>query len=141
MALAWELPSKPPSEIFEDFYERLQDGTLGTTRNDTVENIKYVDIKSKSILPKTSVNKYKLQPMFKPPMHYKYYTHRTPDSFYKYNNFKPLNYQNYYNPNGYKYKYYTTKHINPFNKWTQPKSSTSSSLRGIKYPWWNLPER
>ncbi|XP_037949761.1 protein kinase 4-like [Teleopsis dalmanni] len=44
-AVAWELPSKPPSEIVENFRDKLNDGTYGLTRrNDTLHNnIKYVD--------------------------------------------------------------------------------------------------
>ncbi|XP_062126252.1 uncharacterized protein LOC133838989 [Drosophila sulfurigaster albostrigata] len=37
-AVAWELPSKPPSELLHDLRTRLDDGTLGTVRrNDSVE--------------------------------------------------------------------------------------------------------
>lgn len=37
-AVAWELPSKPPSELLEDLRTRLNDGTLGTVRrNDSVQ--------------------------------------------------------------------------------------------------------
>ncbi|EDV92527.1 GH18790 [Drosophila grimshawi] len=38
-AVAWELPSKPPSEILENLRTRLNDGTLGTVRrNGSVPN-------------------------------------------------------------------------------------------------------
>lgn len=37
-AVAWELPSKPPSELLENLRTRLNDGTLGTVRrNDSVQ--------------------------------------------------------------------------------------------------------
>lgn len=36
-AMAWELPSKPPSEIIENFRHKLNDGTFGLIRrNDSV---------------------------------------------------------------------------------------------------------
>lgn len=38
-AVAWELPSKPPSELLENLRTRLNDGTLGTVRrNDTIQD-------------------------------------------------------------------------------------------------------
>ncbi|KAH8359126.1 hypothetical protein KR093_004486 [Drosophila rubida] len=37
-AVAWELPSKPPSELLDNLRTRLNDGTLGTVRrNDSVQ--------------------------------------------------------------------------------------------------------
>ncbi|KAL5274675.1 hypothetical protein ACFFRR_001013 [Megaselia abdita] len=45
VALAWELPSKPPSEIIEELQDKLNDGTLGLHRNDTFNKIKYIDAK------------------------------------------------------------------------------------------------
>ncbi|XP_037808477.1 uncharacterized protein LOC119601551 [Lucilia sericata] len=147
VALAWELPSKPPSEIFEDFTERLRDGTLGTSRNDTVKNIKYIDLKTKMPITKTSSAKYEynLQPIFRPPMHYRYYTYATPDSFYKYQNNKGSQNMNFYNRyNNWSRKdnqYYSPKQAHPFTKWTQFQSRPKYSTNSIKYPWWNLSER
>lgn len=43
VALAWELPSKPPSEIIEELQDKLNDGTLGLHRNDTFNKIKYIN--------------------------------------------------------------------------------------------------
>lgn len=43
-AVAWELPSKPPSELVENLRTRLQDGTLGTVRrNGSVESSPHGD--------------------------------------------------------------------------------------------------
>ncbi|KAM7362307.1 uncharacterized protein ACRADG_013071 [Cochliomyia hominivorax] len=135
VALAWELPSKPPSEIFEDFTERLKDGRLGTTRNDTFENIKYLDLKNKTP---------KLQPMFRPPMHFQFYPYRKSDSFNKYQSSAIS--QNIKYPksnqikNVYRYNnYYTPIQLHPFIKWANFKHE--ASLRGEKFPWWNLSER
>lgn len=151
VALAWELPSKPPSEIFEDLTERLRDGTLGTSRNDTVENINYIDRKTKATTTKTPVSKsqYNLQPMFRPPMHYRYYTHRTPDSFYNYPSQTETQNLKSYKPNRYTtwsrksntLKYYTPRQGHPFTKWTKTKIQPKHSAKGVRYPWWNLPQR
>ncbi|XP_065354529.1 uncharacterized protein LOC135948999 [Calliphora vicina] len=151
VALAWELPSKPPSEIFEDLTERLRDGTLGTSRNDTVENINYIDRKTKTTTMKTPISKsqYNLQPMFRPPMHYRYYTQRTPDSFYKYpfqtesqslKSYKPNRYNTWSRKSNI-LKYYTPKPVHPFTKWTKIKIQPKYSAKGVRYPWWNLPQR
>ncbi|KNC21723.1 hypothetical protein FF38_03979 [Lucilia cuprina] len=149
VALAWELPSKPPSEIFEDLTERLRDGTLGTSRNDTVKNIKYINLKTKTPITKTSSTKYeyKLQPIFSPPMHYRYYTHATPNSFYKYQNNKGSQNLNFYTTNRYNNwsrkdnQYYTPKQGHPFTKWTQYQTGPTYNTNSLKYPWWNLSQR
>lgn len=143
VALAWELPSKPPSEIFDDFTERLKDGTFGTSRNDSVEKIKYTDLKSKSTTSKTPANilQYKLQPMLRPPMHYQYYTSQTPDNFYRMkqslgNSSYGSNRYNVWSKND--VKYYSPNQKQPFIKWIQNKNPSKYS---VKYPWWHLPER
>jgi len=38
VALAWELPSKPPSEELDDLLTKLEDGTIDISRNDTVSS-------------------------------------------------------------------------------------------------------
>ncbi|XP_036333991.1 uncharacterized protein LOC118744781 [Rhagoletis pomonella] len=45
VALAWELPSKPQSEVIEEIANRLKDGRLEVRRNDTSTRITYVDTK------------------------------------------------------------------------------------------------
>lgn len=57
-AVAWELPSKPPSEIIENFQTKLNDGTFGLSRrNDsTQENLEYVNsqrTESKTVVDNT----------------------------------------------------------------------------------------
>ncbi|XP_065354532.1 uncharacterized protein LOC135949003 [Calliphora vicina] len=44
-AVAWELPSKPPSEIIENFRTKLNDGTFGLSRrNDsTLQQLEYIN--------------------------------------------------------------------------------------------------
>lgn len=150
VALAWELPSKPPSEIFDDLAQRLQDGTLGTSRNDTVNNIKYVDLKKNATksIGASNNNKFYINvpPIFKPPMHHQYYVNRPPDSFYRIQDnrnsqrikdFKVTSKNNWRRKNNY---FYTPKE-HPFTKWTQNKNLQNFHSKATKYPWWNLPTR
>ncbi|XP_073819315.1 uncharacterized protein [Musca autumnalis] len=145
VALAWELPSKPPSEILNDLSERLKDGTLGTTRNDTISQIKYVDTKSSSAPPTSTNYKNNLLPAFRPPMHSQYYINRAPDSYYKTRDYSK--WENVYNgkqswdrkENRY---YYSPKPVHPFIKWsTNPPTFRNVSPVPTKYPWWALPTR
>ncbi|XP_075144852.1 uncharacterized protein LOC142219952 [Haematobia irritans] len=142
VALAWELPSKPPSEILNDLTDRLKDGTLGTTRNDTITNIKYVDTKAKNITSSATQYYNNLQSPFRPPMHWKYYDNRQSDSYYR-----PKQYPNWQKFNSGTYSfgrrkdnfYYSPKPQHPFKKWMI--SNRSSPRLTAKYPWWNLPSR
>ena len=47
VALAWELPSKPPSEVIDNLKTKLNDGTFGLSRNDSINSIRYVDKNNK----------------------------------------------------------------------------------------------
>lgn len=140
VALAWELPSKPPSEILDDLTERLKDGTLGTSRNDTVENIKYVDNKLQPNNPKKYDKKYQysVQPMFKTPMHYRYYyPYPSTDNSYKgQKDHTPLQTKAYITN---EQNYWTKKNVHPLKKWIR--KPADYSLAESKYPWWNLPQR
>ncbi|TMW48671.1 hypothetical protein DOY81_006260, partial [Sarcophaga bullata] len=148
VALAWELPSKPPSEILDDLTERLKDGTLGTSRNDTVENIKYIDNKKSQLNQGKNYNQryqYSIQPMFRPPMHYRYYNqYPLTDSYYRAQT--PLRSKTYITngrDNWSKKQPFNQltmpKQYNPFTKWIHKPVQYSSA--GIKYPWWSLPQR
>ncbi|XP_055852565.1 uncharacterized protein LOC129916573 [Episyrphus balteatus] len=88
-ALAWQLPSDAPSEIVQHLKDKLNDGTLGISRNDTIENIQYIDTKQKQqkypqkssyittysnpSLLKPQSSSYFASNQFHPPMHTKYY--------------------------------------------------------------------
>uniref|UniRef100_A0A1A9ZCI8 Uncharacterized protein n=1 Tax=Glossina pallidipes TaxID=7398 RepID=A0A1A9ZCI8_GLOPL len=120
VALAWELPSKPPSEILSDLRERLKDGTLGTTRNDTVSQITYADIKT------PAENYWGQNPIksfphssFRVPMHYKYYTPHKAEIQVNAKSSLPK-YHSYY------------------NTWSNDLRKSSNLS---KYPWWNLSSR
>uniref|UniRef100_A0A1A9WLP2 Uncharacterized protein n=1 Tax=Glossina brevipalpis TaxID=37001 RepID=A0A1A9WLP2_9MUSC len=121
VALAWELPSKPPSEILMDLKERLKDGTLGTTRNDTVSQVTYADIKTPA---KNDWQQHLLKPFsdssFRIPMHYSYY--------------KPHKTENLVNPNN----FFPQPHNYYKKKWLKASHKTSDLS---KYPWWNLASR
>ena len=147
VALAWELPSKPPSEIFDDLTERLKDGTLGTSRNDTVENIKYIDKNKSQANQRKNYNQryqYSLQPMFRPPMHSRYYYQYPAINSY-YRNQTPLRSKTYITngQDNWPKKHFnhltTPKQYNPFIKWIHKPAQYSSA--GYKYPWWSLPQR
>lgn len=43
VALAWELPSKPPSEQLEEIRDKLNDGTLFLRKDENVNDLQYVD--------------------------------------------------------------------------------------------------
>lgn len=144
VALAWELPSKPPSEILNDLTERLKDGTLGTTRNDTISNIKYVDTKTSNVAPVPNKYYSNLQPLFKPPMHWQYYAGRHPDSYYRTKDYSKWQ-GNGGLPKSWRRKdgnYFSRNQQHPFTKWTQntatPKKTSAATA---KYPWWNLATR
>ncbi|XP_013110051.2 uncharacterized protein LOC106088888 [Stomoxys calcitrans] len=146
VALAWELPSKPPSEILNDLTDRLKDGTLGTTRNDTITNIKYVDTKpTKNQSPPDNKYYTNLQPLFRPPMHWQYYADRRPDSYYRPKQY--ANWQKYATRKDDWHRkdnsYYSPKPLHPFTKWTSSGGTNSRNSPRItaKYPWWNLASR
>ncbi|XP_005188035.1 uncharacterized protein LOC101901708 [Musca domestica] len=145
VALAWELPSKPPSEILNDLTDRLKDGTLGTSRNDTISEIKYVDTKSHGAASSSTKYPNYLQPAFRPPMHSQYYVNRAPDSYYKARDYSKWEHMYSSKPfwpmKDSKY-HYSPKPSHPFTKWsTSPSSYRNISPVPTKYPWWNLPTR
>ncbi|KAH8278414.1 hypothetical protein KR018_002872, partial [Drosophila ironensis] len=144
VALAWELPSKPPSEELDDLLTKLEDGTIDISRNDTVSNITYVDDAS-SQEPTTSKpaadykphyinlssygsgsnSYYSSSPVFRTPMHP---SHRYADSYYS-------------RPQGGRRKdnhYYYSSPGNPFAKWSRPHQSPAHNSR---YPYWALNSR
>ncbi|XP_037732547.1 uncharacterized protein LOC119563291 [Drosophila subpulchrella] len=152
VALAWELPSKPPSEELDDLLTKLEDGTIDISRNDTVSNITYVDDASDSSSTTTTTIKppdykpnyinlsslggpssggnsyYSSSPVFRTPMHP---SHQYADSYY-------------HRPKGGRRKdnhyYYTRPGVsssNPFAKWARPYTPAQNS----RYPYWALNSR
>ncbi|XP_037892074.1 uncharacterized protein LOC119638978 [Glossina fuscipes] len=120
VALAWELPSKPPSEILNDLRERLKEGTLGTTRNDTISQITYADTKTpaRNYWRQHTIKSFPGS-AFRVPMHYKYYTPHKAEIQVNAKTFLPK-YHSYY------------------NKWSNDLHKSSNLS---KYPWWNLSSR
>lgn len=123
VALAWELPSKPPSEIIEELHDKLNDGSLGLHRNDTFNKIKYIET------PKPSFNQKLNLPSFYSPSQTDSYYARPP--IYSYKNWQntnqwknsndiktrpQMNYSDYYQ-NKYDNKYnYTYEYKTKFNR-------------------------
>ncbi|KAH8384032.1 hypothetical protein KR009_011794 [Drosophila setifemur] len=150
VALAWELPSKPPSEELDDLLTKLEDGTLDISRNDTVSNITYVDDATSatttskpqqeykphyidlSLPPGSGSNSYySSSPVFRTPMHP---SHQYADSYYsrpKGGRRKDNHY--YYNNNNHP----GISSSNPFSKWTRPYTPAQNS----RYPYWALNSR
>ncbi|KAH8346123.1 hypothetical protein KR067_005904 [Drosophila pandora] len=146
VALAWELPSKPPSEELDDLLTKLEDGTLDISRNDTVSNITYVDDAANDQTTTSSPLHYKpnyinlssyksgsnsyysSSPVFRTPMHP---SHQYADSYYsrpKGGRRKDHNY--YYGRPGMSSR-------NPFAKWTRPYTPAKNS----RFPYWALSSR
>lgn len=120
VALAWELPSKPPSEILSDLRERLKEGTLGTTRNDTISQITYADIKTpaENYWRQNTIKSFP-HSSFRVPMHYKYYTPHKAEIQVNAKSSLP-------------------KHHSYYNTWSNDLRKSSNLS---KYPWWNLSSR
>ncbi|XP_017020167.1 uncharacterized protein [Drosophila kikkawai] len=152
VALAWELPSKPPSEELDDLLTKLEDGTLDISRNDTVSNITYVD--DASAAPTTrpppvyrpnyinlssfgsgsgsgsgSNSYYSSNPVFRTPMHPSY---QYADSYYS----RPKGGRR--KDNHYYYSHPGLSASNPFTKWSRPHYSPAQNSR---YPYWALHSR
>ncbi|KAH8414060.1 hypothetical protein KR222_003775 [Zaprionus bogoriensis] len=146
-ALAWELPSKPPSEAFEDLLNKLNEGTIDVSRNDTVSNITYVDdtTKSKTITKDKSrfrpsyINLsnvmpnynsyYSSFPIFRTPMHP---SHHYADSFYRPS---PWMRPSGSTPARRKDSYYYSNSVrNPLKQWTQ----SYSPAQNTRFPYWAL---
>ncbi|XP_016952261.1 uncharacterized protein LOC108026073 [Drosophila biarmipes] len=153
VALAWELPSKPPSEELDDLLTKLEDGTIDISRNDTVSNITYVDDASDPSSASTTTTSrpldykpnyinlssyggsssgsnsyYSSSPVFRTPMHP---AHQYADSYY-------------HRPKGGRRKdnhyYYSRPGVsasNPFAKWARPYTPAQNS----RYPYWALNSR
>ncbi|XP_070063566.1 uncharacterized protein [Drosophila virilis] len=146
VALAWELPSKPPSEALEDLLDKLEDGTIDVSRNDTVSNITYVDDAQKptnnqnnnSYTPNyinlsngaggsSNYNSYySSSPVFRTPMHP---TYKYTDSFYRRPSVPARRKDSHY--------YYSSPLSsvrNPFQKYLQRHNQAQNS----RYPYWAL---
>lgn len=140
VALAWELPSKPPSEILDQLKERLKDGTLGTTRNDTISHITYMDGGQIPTPTNTewlnrmhpaqphlnhSINGVK-SPVssFHPPIHYSYYVAPSNENFYRSRSSPQL-------------------HAWPSTDQQTWKWSQTAAMPNVptKYPWWSITNR
>ncbi|KAH8385850.1 hypothetical protein KR200_000410 [Drosophila serrata] len=151
VALAWELPSKPPSEELDDLLTKLEDGTLDISRNDTVSNITYVN--DASAAPTTSPppvyrpnyinlstfgsgsgsgsnSYYSPNPVFRTPMHP---SHQYADSYYS----RPPK-GGRRKDNHYYYSHQGLSANNPFTKWSRPQHSPAHNSR---YPYWALNSR
>ncbi|KAH8363451.1 hypothetical protein KR084_010494 [Drosophila pseudotakahashii] len=150
VALAWELPSKPPSEELDDLLTKLEDGTLDISRNDTVSNITYVDDASS---PTTTAKPPDYKPnyinlssygggsssgsnsyysssptVFRTPMHP---SHQYADSYYsRYKGGRRKDNHYYYSRPGF-------SSSNPFAKWARPHTPAQNS----RYPYWALNSR
>jgi len=158
VALAWELPSKPPSEELDDLLTKLEDGTIDISRNDTVSNITYVDVDADATTTTTSrpadykpnyINLssygsssssssssgsnsyYSHSPVFRPPMHP---SHRYADSYYS---SRPKGGRRKDNHYYYSRPGVSSSSSNPFAKWTRPYSHAQNS----RYPYWALNSR
>ncbi|XP_017083976.2 LOW QUALITY PROTEIN: uncharacterized protein LOC108116549 [Drosophila eugracilis] len=146
VALAWELPSKPPSEELDDLLTKLEDGTIDISRNDTVSNITYVDDASEPTTTKPpdykpnyinlssygsssgSNSYYSSSPVFRFPMHP---SHQYADSYYS----RPKGGRR--KDNHYYYNHPGVSSNNPFSRWTRPSTSAHKS----RYPYWALNSR
>lgn len=151
VALAWELPSKPPSEAIEDILNKLEDGTIDVSRNDTVSNITYVDDAQKNAKQTNNNNNnaeykpnyinlsngavgsssghnsyYSSSPVFRTPMHP---TYRYSDSFYRRPS-EPARRKD----NHYYYSRPVSSMRNPFQSFSQPFSRAPTT----RYPYWAL---
>ncbi|XP_017968475.1 uncharacterized protein LOC108659850 [Drosophila navojoa] len=155
VALAWELPSKPPSEAIEDILNKLEDGTIDVSRNDTVSNITYVDDTQKDTEQNSNNNNnanykpnyinlsngaagsssgsssghnsyYSNSPVFRTPMHP---TYRYSDSFYRRPS-EPARRKD----NHYYYSRPVSSMRNPFQSYSQPYSRAPTT----RYPYWAL---
>ncbi|XP_033167422.1 uncharacterized protein LOC117145765 [Drosophila mauritiana] len=156
VALAWELPSKPPSEELDDLLTKLEDGTIDISRNDTVSNITYVDVDADASTTTTSrpadykpnyINLssygsssssssgsnsyYSHSPVFRTPMHP---SHRYADSYYS---SRPKGGRRKDNHYYYSRPGVSSSSSNPFAKWTRPYSHAQNS----RYPYWALNSR
>ncbi|XP_068157355.1 uncharacterized protein [Drosophila tropicalis] len=143
VALAWELPSKPPSEELDDLLTKLEDGTIDISRNDTISNITYVDETTtvKATTPNyinlngkkpISNSYYSSSPiLFRTPMHPAY---SYKDSYYS----RPIggrrkdNHFYYHSSPSYSPR-------NPFMKWSKPQPFNQNA--GSRYPYWALPSK
>ncbi|XP_062124794.1 uncharacterized protein LOC133837896 [Drosophila sulfurigaster albostrigata] len=153
VALAWELPSKAPSEAVDDLLNKLESGTIDVSRNDTVSNITYVDDASKPEQDtQQSSNKdndnssykhnyidlsnkgvgnqpynsyYSSSPVFRTPMHP---LHLYRDSYYRRPNVPARRKDNYY------YSSNSSPVRNPFDDWSQPYSPAEKT----RFPYWAL---
>lgn len=148
VALAWELPSKPPSEALEDILNKLEDGTIDVSRNDTVSNITYVDDAQKATQQTNNNNEsykpnyinlshgsgsssgqnsyYSNTPVFRTPMHP---TYQYADSYYRRPTAPARRKDNHY--------YYSrpmSSIRNPFHTDSYPYSPAPTT----RYPYWAL---
>lgn len=152
-ALAWELPSQPPSEAYEDLLTKLNDGTLDISRNDTVSNITYAD-DSATAKPYTNKKKISYKPnyinlssggnikglnygsyystssVFRPPMHV---SHQYADSFYIPRPRTDMIKQGRRKDN----YYYSSRVRSPFKQWSQ----SHSPAQNTRFPYWALPSQ
>ncbi|KAH8414058.1 hypothetical protein KR222_003772, partial [Zaprionus bogoriensis] len=149
VALAWELPSKPPSEELDDLLNKLEDGTIDVSRNDTVSNITYVDDATNTNNSSNSNNNgspmlnyinlqngasnynsyYSNSPVFRTPMHP---SHHYADSFYRP---RPWMRPSGSTPARRKDSYYYSNSMrNPFKQWTQ----SYSPAQNTRFPYWAL---
>ncbi|XP_017117235.1 uncharacterized protein LOC108139133 [Drosophila elegans] len=148
VALAWELPSKPPSEELDDLLTKLEDGTLDISRNDTVSNITYVDDASATTTTSKppdykpnyinlssyqgyqggSNSYYSSSPVFRTPMHP---SHQYADRYYS----RPKGGRR--KDNHYYYSRPGVSSSNPFSKWAKPYTPAQNS----RYPYWALNSR
>ncbi|XP_022211665.2 uncharacterized protein LOC111066982 [Drosophila obscura] len=148
VALAWELPSKPPSEELDDLLTKLEDGTIDISRNDTVSNITYVDDAAEATTKATyykpnyihlgsgsgsgsaagSNSYYSSNPVFRTPMHP---SHQYADSYYS----RPKGGRR--KDNHYYYSRPAASASNPFSKWSRPYTPAHNS----RYPYWALSSR
>ncbi|BFF90381.1 uncharacterized protein DMAD_08917 [Drosophila madeirensis] len=150
VALAWELPSKPPSEELDDLLTKLEDGTLDISRNDTVSNITYVDdaaetttkatyykpnyinLSSSSVSGAASDSYYSSSPVFRTPMHP---VHQYADSYYS----RPKGGRR--KDNHYYYSRPGASASNPFAKWSRPRPRPYTTAQNSRYPYWALNSR
>lgn len=149
VALAWELPSKPPSEELDDLLTKLEDGTLDISRNDTVSNITYVD--DPALAAPDQPTPYQLQAQLHKFVQFRerqwqqlllQLIPRLPDADAS---FPPICGQLLQPSEGGRRKdnhyYYSRPGMsasNPFSKWSRPHHSPAQNSR---YPYWALSSR
>lgn len=149
VALAWELPTKPPSELLSDFEESLKDGSFGISRIDP--NIHSTHTTSQKLPQRiylTSANSNTIESGIP-----NYYNHSLgiPDEYSKPNlwrkNNQPFGFPSAktskYNWRPMNKKLYSYK-SNPFKDWTNKKSYNFRHLSPPKrgsYSNWHKPER